>query len=88
MGVIVQQVRALALWMAATAGKPIIPTAEIMSHWSQVYRNIYRISKTLALAVSSGCLKLSPLPRSRDRWLGKKEQENPPTEKCSVLRKK
>lgn len=87
MGVIVQQVRALALWMAATAGKPITPIAEIMSHWSRVYRNIYRISKTLSLAVSSGCLKLPPSP-SRDGWLGKEEQENLPTEKCKVLRRK
>ena len=56
MGVIAQRVRALALWLYAAAGKPITPTAEIASHWSQVYRNSYRISKTLSLAVSLGCL--------------------------------
>lgn len=56
MGVITQQGGALAIWMLAAAGKPITPIAEIMPHSSQVYRNIYRISKTLSLAVSLGCL--------------------------------
>lgn len=55
-GVITQQVGVLANWTPAAAGKPITPIAEIMPHQSQVYRNIYRISKTLSLAVSLGCL--------------------------------
>lgn len=50
-GVIAQQVRELRSETWATAGKPITPIAEIMSCWSQVHRNIYRISKTLLLAV-------------------------------------
>lgn len=54
-GVTAEPVGALAVWMWATAGKPITPLAEIMSQWSQVYRDIYRINKTLSLAVSLGC---------------------------------
>lgn len=56
MGVIAEPVGALAGRMYATAGKPITPIAEIMSQWSQVYRNIYRINKTRSPAVSLGCL--------------------------------
>lgn len=55
-GVITQQGGALAIWMHDAAGKPITPIAEIMPRSSQVYRNIYGISKTLSLAVSLGCL--------------------------------
>lgn len=56
MGVITQQVGVLANWTHTAAGKPITPIAEIMPYHSQVYGNIYRISKTLSLAVSLGCL--------------------------------
>lgn len=56
MGVIAELAGALAGRMYATAGKPITPIAEIMSQWSQVYRNIYRINKTLSPAVSLDCL--------------------------------
>lgn len=50
-GVIARQVRELRSETWANSRKPITPIAEIMSPWSQVHRNIYRISKTLLLAV-------------------------------------
>lgn len=55
-GIIAKPVGVLTIWMYATAGKPITPTAEIVSQWSRVYRNIYRINKKLSLTVSLGCL--------------------------------